>query len=131
MTAIGAGAYRVEDDGRAQIVYVAGEGDSTWAFSDGRVFRGTGAPEPVRRRRTGRGDTALSLTAPMPATVIKVLVEPGATVKKGDTVLVLEAMKMELPIRATSDGTVTAVHCRQGELVQPETPLVDIGEIRV
>jgi pyruvate carboxylase subunit B len=107
-------------------VYVAGERGRLWAFSEGHVYRGSAAAEPVRRR-TPRGDTGQSLTSPMPATVIKVLVEPGAAVKKGDTVLVLEAMKMELPIRATGDGTVVAVHCRQGELVQPDTPLVDIG----
>jgi 3-methylcrotonyl-CoA carboxylase alpha subunit len=39
---------------------------------------------------------------------------------------VLEAMKMELPVRANEHGTVAAVHCREGELVQPGRPLVDI-----
>jgi 3-methylcrotonyl-CoA carboxylase alpha subunit len=62
----------------------------------------------------------------MPATVIKVLVAPGSVVKKGDTVIVLEAMKMELPIRAPGDATVTAVHCREGELVQPDTVLIEL-----
>jgi len=38
---------------------------------------------------------------------------------------VLEAMKMELPIRAPHDGTIAAVHCREGELVQPGTVLVE------
>ena len=36
-------------------------------------------------------------------------------------------MKMELPLRAPADGTVTAVHCRAGELVQPGVPLVEIA----
>jgi 3-methylcrotonyl-CoA carboxylase alpha subunit len=63
----------------------------------------------------------------MPATVIKVLVAPGVAVRKGDTVVVLEAMKMELPIRATSDATVKAVHCREGELVQPDAVLVEFA----
>jgi biotin carboxyl carrier protein len=62
----------------------------------------------------------------MPATVIKVLVAPGAIVKKGDTVIVLEAMKMELPIRAPADATVMAVHCREGELVQPDAALIEL-----
>ena len=61
----------------------------------------------------------------MPATVIRVLVAPGSHVKKGDVVVLLEAMKMELPIRALSDGTVTAVHCRDGELVQADQVLVE------
>ena len=50
---------------------------------------------------------------------------PGSHVKKGDVVVLLEAMKMELPIRALSDGTVTAVHCRDGELVQADQVLVE------
>jgi biotin carboxyl carrier protein len=63
----------------------------------------------------------------MPATVLKVLVQPGAKVKKGDVVLILEAMKMELPLRAAGDATVTAVHCREGELVQPDVVLVELN----
>jgi 3-methylcrotonyl-CoA carboxylase alpha subunit len=61
----------------------------------------------------------------MPATVIKILVAPGSAVKTGDTVLLLEAMKMELPIRAPADAVIKAVHCREGDLVQPDVALVD------
>ena len=46
--------------------------------------------------------------------------------RKGDTVVLLEAMKMELPLRAPADGTVAAVHCREGELVQAESVLVEL-----
>jgi biotin carboxyl carrier protein len=62
----------------------------------------------------------------MPAMVLKGLVEPGSSVKKGDTVIILEAMKMELPVRTSREGVVGAVHCREGELVQPDTVLVEI-----
>ncbi|PYQ96302.1 MAG: acetyl-CoA carboxylase biotin carboxyl carrier protein subunit [Acidobacteria bacterium] len=61
----------------------------------------------------------------MPATVIRVAVKPGDAVKKGDIVLVLEAMKMELPIRAAGDGVVAMVRCREGELVQADATLVE------
>jgi biotin carboxyl carrier protein len=46
--------------------------------------------------------------------------------KKGDTLVVAEAMKMELPIRALADGTVTAVSCREGELVEGGQTLVTL-----
>jgi acetyl-CoA carboxylase biotin carboxylase subunit len=82
------------------------------------------APAPPRRRPSAEG--AQSLAAPMPATVVKVLVKPGDRVAKGDTVVVLEAMKMELPLRAAADATVKAVHCRDGELVQPDAVLVEM-----
>ena len=73
------------------------------------------------RKKTARPD---AMMAPMPATVVKLLVAPGQSVAEGDTVLVLEAMKMELPVRAPRAGVVTAVHCAQGELVQPGVALV-------
>jgi biotin carboxyl carrier protein len=63
----------------------------------------------------------------MPATVVKILVTAGQTVRHGDTLVVLEAMKMELPIRAPADATVQAVNCREGELVQPDRTLVELA----
>jgi len=54
-------------------------------------------------------------------------VQPGAAVKKGDILVILEAMKMELPIRAPADAIIAAVHCRAGDLVQPETTLIDLA----
>jgi len=78
---------------------------------------------PVRKQtRTSAGG---ALTAPMPATVIKIHVRPGDSVKKGDVVLLLEAMKMELPVRAAGEGVVRAVCCREGELVQADVVLVE------
>jgi len=126
VTRIGDGVYRVEREGRNQIVYVTGSPDDTWAFWNGQVFRGSFAAPSPGRPHAPRGKATQSLTAPMPATVIRVLVQPGAAVKKGDTIIILEAMKMELPIRAPADATVAAVHCRDGDLVQPETTLIDL-----
>ena len=127
VTRVGDGMYRVERAGRGEIVYVAGTGSGAWAFWNGQVFRGEPARDQAPPRRTARGEAVQALAAPMPATVIKVLVEPGAKVKKGDTVIVLEAMKMELPIRATSDATVIAVNCREGEMVQPDVALIELA----
>jgi len=62
----------------------------------------------------------------MPATVVKVLAQPGDAVKKGDVVILLEAMKMELPIRAPADAIVTAVLCRAGEIVQADAILAEL-----
>jgi acetyl/propionyl-CoA carboxylase alpha subunit len=47
-------------------------------------------------------------------------------VKKGETVVLLEAMKMELPIRSLSDGTIAAVRCREGELVTAGQVLIEM-----
>ena len=99
-------------------------GDSVWVFYDGFVYESSaGAGDGVRRGAHAQG----SLTAPMPATIIEIKVAPGDAVTKGDILIVLEAMKMELPVRAPGDGRVTAVHCRPGDLVQPETSLIDLA----
>jgi biotin carboxyl carrier protein len=127
VTRIADGVYRVEDQGRAEIVYVAGVSGDQWAFWNGQVFRGGRVAAPRAPRRGGHAEAAQALTAPMPATVVSVRVQPGAAVKKGDTVVILEAMKMELPIRSPADATVTAVHCREGELVQPDAVLVELS----
>jgi biotin carboxyl carrier protein len=119
--------YRVVHGGRSEIVYVAGSASDRWAFWNGRVFRAGPLSTERIRRRAPRHDVAQSLTAPMPATVIKVLVEAGSRVRKGDTVVILEAMKMELPIRAAADAVVQAVLCKEGELVQPDSVLVELA----
>jgi len=89
----------------------------------------TAAPQsaPSERRRSG-STAGKNLTAPMPATVIKLQVAPGDAVKKGDIVVVLEAMKMELPLRALGDAVVSAVCCREGELVQADATLIEFSE---
>jgi len=123
---IGEGVYRVEMDERAEVVFVAGPPTNRWAFWNGLIFRGSRADQNPAARSGLRRDAHQELTAPMPATVLKVLVTPGAQVKKGDTLIILEAMKMELPLRAPGDATVTAVGCREGELVQPDAILVEL-----
>ena len=116
----GRGMYLVERDGQQSIVYVAGEAGDLWAFADGHIYR-------EREQRTGPPKGGhYEISAPMPATVVKVLVAPGQAVRHGDTLVIVEAMKMELPVRAPGDATVKAVNCREGELVQPDRTLVEL-----
>ncbi len=73
-------------------------------------------------------NTAGSLSASIPAVVSEVLVQPGDSVTAGQKLILLESMKMILPIQAPQDGRVTAVHCAPGEAVQPGVPLVELAE---
>ena len=133
VTDAGNGAYLVQHEGRLEVVFVAGSADARWAFWNGHVYRMSGddrSPEGQHQDVASTGHAVRggiqALTSPMPATVVKVLVRPGLKVKGGDQLIVLEAMKMELPLRAPGNATVTAVHCREGELVQPEMVLVEL-----
>lgn len=72
----------------------------------------------------GKGTPVLS---PLPGVILKVEVTVGQAVKTGQTVAVLEAMKMENSIEAECDGTVTAIHVTKGESVLENAPIVTIG----
>jgi biotin carboxyl carrier protein len=124
VSTVGPGTFRVVIDGRNETVYVAGPQGRRWAFWNGRVFREEGAtPSAPRASRAGAPQ---HVTAPMPATVLKVLVSTGDRVAAGDVLVIVEAMKMELPLRASADALVGSVYCREGEIVQPDVVLVEL-----
>lgn len=115
------GEFRVAD----RAVWAASQGDTRWVFVNGNVYTfELEHPGARARLRSGHED---GLSAPMPATVVKLHVAPGDNVKAGQLLIVLEAMKMELPVRAVADGRVDAIRCAEGELVQPGQPLIDMS----
>jgi 3-methylcrotonyl-CoA carboxylase alpha subunit len=118
-----AGELIVRDGERVTQLFAVSDGKTVWVFERGSVHEFPAVPDAARRRAAA---PAGALTAPMPATVIAIKVAAGDTVKHGQVLLLLEAMKMELPVRAPGDGRVKAIHCKPGELVQPETPLIEL-----
>lgn len=78
---------------------------------------------PVQNGTAG----AIKVKAPMPGTIMKVNVSVGDTVKKGDVLCVLEAMKMENDISAPSDGTVASVSVQKGASVQSEEVIITLN----
>ena len=68
-----------------------------------------------------------AVNAPMPGTILSVNVQPGQAVKKGDILVMLEAMKMENEIMAPVDGTVGAVNVTKGQSVQSGDVLLTIA----
>ena len=102
-------------------------GDQVWVTVAGEVFLFSathGTPRAPDKDKDTRDRDAF--TPPMPATVVRILVKPGDAVDEGDVLIALEAMKMELPIRAPRKGVVRAVHCRESELVQPGHVLLEM-----
>jgi acetyl-CoA/propionyl-CoA carboxylase, biotin carboxylase, biotin carboxyl carrier protein len=86
------------------------------------------APPDVDLESHRHGGTAAesTVTAPMPGTVIRVEVEPGDAVTARQALVVLEAMKMEIPVHSPFAGTVTAVHVGEGQQVAGGTVLVEL-----
>lgn len=67
------------------------------------------------------------IEAPMPGTILDIKVQAGQSVKKGDVLVILEAMKMENEIMAPCDGKVTGVNVRKGDSVETAALLCTIG----
>ncbi len=84
------------------------------------------ATAPAAAPAAGPGEGA-PVKAPLPGVVAKILVAMGQSVKKGETVLVLEAMKMENNITAECDGKVTGICVAAGDSVMEGTTLITIG----
>lgn len=87
---------------------------------------GGAAPAAVVAKPAASGSGA-TVTSPLPGVILEVNVKVGDAVKKGQKVMVLEAMKMENVIEATADGTVTAIKVDKGDSVLEGAPLVIIG----
>ena len=113
-------------DGRRRLLRVAqsaGE-QSRHAWVDGHHYR-------YERVQTGRSanrahNPANALSPSIPSVVSQILVTPDQQVKAGDKLILLESMKMVIPIQAPHDGTVTAIHCVVGDAVEPGTPLLKL-----
>ena len=94
------------------------------------VEEGTGAPAaaaaPAAPAAPGAAG-AVSVTAPMPGNILDVKVKAGDSVKAGDTLLILEAMKMENEISAPQDGTIASVNVRKGDVVNSGDLLITMN----
>ena len=85
------------------------------------------AAEPAKPAPAPASGNGKPVTAPLPGVIIEISVKVGDTVKQGQQVAVLEAMKMENVIEATHDGTVTAINASKGDSVLEGAPIVTIA----
>jgi biotin carboxyl carrier protein len=72
--------------------------------------------------------TGKVIESPMPGTIWKLLVKEGDTIKRGDSVLILEAMKMENNIASEYNGTVKRIFVKEGSFVKAESVIMEIEE---
>lgn len=108
-----------------KLIYTASNGDERYVHVNGQTFALSVADARASRRRavSGGGD----LTAQMPGQVVAVLVEPGDSVERGQALVILEAMKMEIRVAAPGSGTVRRVLVDTGDVVERGQRLVEIS----
>jgi biotin carboxyl carrier protein len=114
-------------DGKRLTAHVSSENAKRWVTIDGQTFvltKSTG----TRKGGHGHQHAAGGLTAPMPGQVRAVNVSEGDAVTKGQTLLVLEAMKMEIRVHAPQDGVVKKLFVKQGQTVEREQILIELEE---
>jgi 3-methylcrotonyl-CoA carboxylase alpha subunit len=109
---------------RRRRFHVASDPQRLFVFSEGRSYR-LERVDPIRRAAGARGADR-PLEAQMPALVRAVAVQAGDRVERGATLVVLEAMKMEIRVTAPQASVVTRVRCREGEQVERGQVLVEI-----
>jgi acetyl/propionyl-CoA carboxylase alpha subunit len=104
---------------------VAVSGEQIHVFVGGETYAFSKSDSRARRRATGQ-QLDQHITPPMPGQVTRIEVSAGDTVVSGQTVVVISAMKMETPLKATKGGTIEAIHTVVGAQVRPGQILVDI-----
>lgn len=94
--------------------------DKVWVQWQGRLY---GMPVELKRAR-GSEQEAQELVAPFSCKVLKIHAKPGTELKKGDPVIVVEAMKMEYSYASPKDGVVDSVNVKEGEIVNAGTHFI-------
>lgn len=112
-------------DGERVTAYASSDNAKRWVTVNGRTFVLT-KQSGTRTGGHGHHHAVGDLTAPMPGQVRAVNVAEGDAVTKGQTLLVLEAMKMEIRIQSPMDGFVSSVAVKTGQTVEREQILVEI-----
>ncbi len=129
IVAVGGGKYSVVIGGAQHTVHIERGGNGCYR-ADTR--EGSFEIEIIDPRRLVRGGAGLAVagaqtvTAPMPGKVVEIKVACGDSVRVGDGVIVIEAMKMQNELKAAKDGVVTAVNVSAGDAVVPGGALVVI-----
>jgi biotin carboxyl carrier protein len=114
-------------DGKRVTAYVSSENAKRWVTVNGQTFLLTKS-SGARKSGHGHHHAAGELTAPMPGQVRSVNISEGDAVTKGQTLLLLEAMKMEIKVQASGDGVVKKIFIEQGQTVEREQVLIEIED---
>ena len=114
----------VDIDGIVRLVHIAKVKDSYWIHLDGRIHVIKSHEIGYSNQKQNEG----SLIAPMPGIIIDILVKEGQRVRKGQNLMIMEAMKMEHKIQSPKDGEVISISNEIGQKVDMGVILVEIAD---
>lgn len=118
------GVLQFEIDGQPHHITFARHGRAIWLHWNGRSYQLEKAAGRIAAGSVAAAESVLR--APMPGQVRKVMAQAGQSVKAGETLLLLEAMKMEIRIQAAHNAKVARVAVKEGQTVEKEQTLVEL-----
>ncbi len=123
------GRFRLTVNGESAEVLIATHGDHVFIHLDGEAFELTYEHPLERLAHQAHGAGEDSVRAPMPGSLVNVPVKAGQPVSRGETLLVMESMKMETTIVAPRDGVVQAVHFAPGQTFDRDALLLTLEPV--
>lgn len=126
---LGGSLYSVITQNQSLEVVIDDEDNKIEVMMNGRLYETQVLDERallMAQRRGGLGGGSGEVHSPMPGLIVKVTKEIGQAVAAGQTVVILESMKMQNELKAPSDGTIKAIHVEAGQTVDKNTLLVEI-----
>jgi len=126
---LGGALYSVITQNQSLEVVIDDEDNKIEVMMNGRLYETQVLDERallMAQRKGGLGNNSGEVHSPMPGLVVKVTVEDGQDIKQGQTVVILESMKMQNELKAPIDGKITGIHVKAGQTVDKNAFLVEI-----
>ncbi len=126
---LGGSLFSVITENRSYEAVIDDDEDKIAVMMTGRLFETQVLDERAMLMLQRRGAPPAGsgeVHAPMPGLIVEVTTEPGAAISQGDTVVILESMKMQNELKSPSDGVVSAIHVESGQAVDKNDLLVEI-----
>lgn len=127
---LGGSLYSIITENKSLEAVIDDDEDKIAVMMDGRLFETQVLDERAMlliQRRGGLSSGSGEVHAPMPGLIVLVTAEIGQTVAQGDTLVILESMKMQNELKSPIDGLVTAIHAEAGQAVDKNSLLVEIA----
>ena len=127
---LGGSLYSIITENKSLEAVIDDDEDKIAVMMDGRLFETQVLDERAMlliQRRGGLSGGSGEVHAPMPGLIVLVTAEIGQTVAQGDTLVILESMKMQNELKSPVDGLVTAIHAEAGQAVDKNSLLVEIA----